>query len=77
MSLLDRVPSDVRGMARERAALLPFFGFVVNMRRNLAVFAEWWPVVLPLLAWVGWRTYRGERRKVLRERETEGPRRAG
>lgn len=77
MSLLDRVPSNVHEMVRERAALLPFFGFVVNMRRNLAVFAEWWPVVLPLLVWVGWRTYRGERRKVLREREAEGPRRVG
>jgi len=28
----------------------------------------WWPVLLPLLAWVGWSTYRKERRKVLQER---------
>jgi hypothetical protein len=28
----------------------------------------WWPVLLPLLAWVGWRNYRRERTKVLARR---------
>jgi hypothetical protein len=29
---------------------------------------DWWFLVLPLLAWVGWRTYRSERRSVLNAR---------
>jgi hypothetical protein len=29
---------------------------------------EWWPVVLPLLAFVGWRTYHAERKQVEREK---------
>ena len=30
----------------------------------------WWPLLLPLLAWVGWRTYRRERTRVLARRST-------
>jgi hypothetical protein len=30
----------------------------------------WWPILLPLLAWVGWRTYRRERASVLARRGT-------
>ncbi|NJN65990.1 MAG: hypothetical protein HC884_04380 [Chloroflexaceae bacterium] len=69
LSWLDRVPGDVRQVVRERVGLLPFFGVILNFRRSVAVFAEWWPLVLPLLVWVGWRTYRGERREMLREQE--------
>lgn len=32
--------------------------------RDLQAEREWWPIVLPLLVWVGWRTYRRERRKL-------------
>jgi len=28
---------------------------------NLSAMRPWWPVLLPLLAWVGWRTYQRER----------------
>jgi hypothetical protein len=28
----------------------------------------WWPILFPLLAWVGWRSYRRERTKVLARR---------
>jgi hypothetical protein len=35
---------------------------------------DWWPLLLPLLAWVGWRTYRKERAQVLRARRASGQR---
>lgn len=36
---------------------------------NLRELRFWWPVVLPLLAWTAWRTYRQERLKdMLRDR---------
>lgn len=28
----------------------------------------WWPVLLPLLAWIGWRHYRHERHRILYDR---------
>ena len=33
----------------------------------------WWPVLLPLLVWVGWRNYRRERTKVLARRSVPSP----
>jgi hypothetical protein len=30
----------------------------------------WWPILLPLLTWVGWRAYRRERAKVLARRSS-------
>ena len=31
---------------------------------NLRAMRPWWPVLLPLLAWIGWRTYQRERASV-------------
>ncbi|MCU0492275.1 MAG: hypothetical protein MUD01_11840 [Chloroflexaceae bacterium] len=25
---------------------------------------EWWPILLPVLLWVGWRTYQAERKRM-------------
>jgi hypothetical protein len=36
----------------------------------LQEFSDWW-LLVPLLLWVGWRTYHTERRKVLDERVTQ------
>lgn len=36
---------------------------------NLIAMRPWWPVLLPLLAWIGWRTYRNERARVLGEHD--------
>jgi hypothetical protein len=36
---------------------------------NLDEMRPWWPVLLPLLAWVGWRTYRRERAALLEQGE--------
>jgi hypothetical protein len=32
---------------------------------NLNALRPWWPVLLPLLAWIGWRTYRREHARYL------------
>lgn len=32
---------------------------------NLLVMRPWWPVLLPLLTWIGWRTYQRERARVV------------
>jgi hypothetical protein len=32
---------------------------------NLYTMRPWWPVLLPLLAWAGWRAYQRERAEVL------------
>jgi hypothetical protein len=32
---------------------------------QLAELRPWWPVLLPLLLWVGWRTYQRERAAIL------------
>ena len=36
--------------------------------QSLYEMRDWWGVMLPLSAWVGWRTYRKERRKVVEQR---------
>lgn len=46
---------------------IPYSSQVRTFHHNLAELREWWPVLLPLLAWIGWHTYRAERRKVLKE----------
>jgi hypothetical protein len=40
-----------------------FWGSLNDMR-------PWWPILLPLLALVGWRTYRRERARVLAQRNS-------
>ena len=44
--------------------LVPFREFW----EQLEAFRPWWPVLLPLLAWVGWRAYQRERAALARER---------
>jgi hypothetical protein len=36
---------------------------------NLYSLRPWWPVLLPLLAWLGWRTYQRERAAMLGREE--------
>jgi len=59
--------AGLRAMAAqvlEMGPLLPFRMFW----DNLSATRSWWPVLVPLLAWIGWRTYRAERAEFLRER---------
>jgi hypothetical protein len=34
---------------------------------NLQELRDWWPLLLPVFAWIGWHTYRTERRKVRKQ----------
>lgn len=61
-------PQQVRESIQHRLEDLPFAGEVQFFWHNLQEMRPWWPILLPLLAWVGWRTYRAERQKVRRER---------
>jgi hypothetical protein len=57
-------PADLLNEALNLPLLAPFRLFweaLYDMR-------PWWPILLPLLAWTGWRTYRRERAKVLARR---------
>ena len=47
---------------------LPLLAPVRIFWENLNEMRPWWPILLPLLAWVGWRTYRRERARVLARR---------
>jgi hypothetical protein len=47
---------------------LPLLAPVRIFWESLNEMRPWWPVLLPLLIWVGWRTYRRERAKVLAKR---------
>lgn len=46
---------------------IPYSSQVKTFHHNLQELRDWWPVLLPLLAWIGWHTYRTERKKVLEE----------
>jgi hypothetical protein len=37
---------------------------------GLNAMRPWWPVLLPLLAWIGWRTYQRERTELLSRHKT-------
>lgn len=81
MTLLDRLPFRRKTNPPPQPTTQQRFAFLTEtiidrfyVRRITAFLDDlekteaWWPVVLPLLAWVGWRTYHNERRKILEER---------
>ena len=59
-------PADMLAHVLDMPLLAPvriFWGSLSDMR-------PWWPILLPLLALVGWRTYRRERARVLARRNS-------
>lgn len=50
----------------DQAQNLPFFAPVRLYFETLEQVRPWWPVLLPLLAWVAWRAYQEERTKLAR-----------
>jgi hypothetical protein len=60
---------DVQALIQQQSRYIPTLGIVQFFWQELKSMESWWPILLPFLAWVGWRTYRKERRKVLRERQ--------
>ncbi len=55
---------DTLTQALELPPLLPLRLFW----ENLNTMRPWWPVLFPLLLWVGWRSYQKERARVLVQR---------
>lgn len=41
---------------------------LTRFRDDLLMLRPWWPLLIPVLLWLGWRTYRRERAAVLRRR---------
>ena len=58
-------PADMLAQALD----LPLLAPVRIFWENLNEMRPWWPILLPLLAWVGWRTYWHERARVLNRRD--------
>lgn len=77
MSLLERLPfvrklpppppqeaQTIMDTLRERVAELPYVRPAQAFWANLRAVESLWPLLLPLLAWVGWRSYWAERRRI-------------
>ncbi|MBU6335428.1 MAG: hypothetical protein KGS47_13650 [Chloroflexi bacterium] len=41
---------------------------LTRFRDDLLMLRPWWPLLIPVLLWLGWHTYRRERAAVLRRR---------
>jgi hypothetical protein len=65
------VTPDFQTVLRQNLDQMPLLRVVKAFWDELADMRDWWPLVLPLLFWVGWRTYRKERRQVLHKRHTQ------
>jgi hypothetical protein len=78
---LPAQPADVR--SNVLAALddkldhLPFVAAIRTFWRNFQEMRDWWPVLIPLMIWVGWRTYHAERREIRRRNENRNQTRQG
>ncbi len=78
MLLLDRLPfrrqappapapesrPTLNRLINDAVIRLPYVPQLRIFWRDLQAEREWWPVLLPLLAWIGWRTYQSERQKL-------------
>jgi hypothetical protein len=80
MRLLERLPLvrklppepseklTVPQIVRKRIHELPYMPGLLAFWADLRALERLWPLVLPLLAWVGWRTYHAERRRLSEQR---------
>jgi hypothetical protein len=85
MSILDRLPFVRKppappaqpqtrlGLLRESVFNLPYVRPIQAFWHDLQAIEGLWPLVLPLLAWVGWRAYQTERRKIRVEKDVASP----
>ena len=72
---LPEPPAEAPGLA---GVLTQFWNLpeLARVRRFWETFYDmrsWWSLILPLLAWVGWRTYRRERRRLRARRTSASP----
>jgi hypothetical protein len=63
---------NLRSIVQQQLNQTPQLGRARYYWQNMQDAGEWW-LLVPLLLWIGWRTYRTERRKVLRERAARQP----
>lgn len=67
-------PTDMHsrlfGLVRMQIERLPYTPQIRLFRRDLNEMRNTWWFLLPLLAWIGWRTYRNERRELRRQQTT-------
>ena len=63
---LPKPPDEAPGgrALLDEALSLPLLAPINLFWRNLRDLRPWWPVLLPLLTWIGWRAYQRERLKV-------------
>lgn len=62
------VPADARQVVAQNMRGIPTVERARVAASDFAELRDWWFVLLPLLLWIGWCTYRSERRQVLAER---------
>jgi hypothetical protein len=71
--LLSRTPPEAAEPPADRRTLLdqavdnPLLAPVRLFWEQLNESRAWWPVLVPALLWVGWRTYRRERAAVVEQ----------
>jgi hypothetical protein len=66
---LARQTPDLNALLQQQARYIPVLGTLRFFWRELKEMQVWWPILLPFLAWIGWRTYQQERQKVLQARQ--------
>lgn len=54
---------DMRELMDE-AMTLPLLAPIRLFWENFQSMRPWWPVLIPLLLWVSWRSYRAERKRI-------------
>ncbi len=61
-------PPSLGERLRDAIERIPYLPQIRAFWSDLQAERRWWPVLLPFLAWVGWRAYRGEQRTIALER---------
>lgn len=79
MTLMDRLPfrreppppppppsptERMNTILEDAIERIPYLHQLRVFWRDLEAERDWWPVLVPVLIWIGWRTYRNERRKL-------------
>lgn len=60
--------NNISAALQQQMINIPLLKQAQHFWHRLNEMHDWWPLLLPLLAWVGWRTYRKERAHVLQAR---------
>lgn len=70
---IHKIVEQARKQALERLDALPYVKALRSFWSDLNAMREWWPVLIPLLTFIGWRTYQNERRQVEQEKRKAAP----